>query len=275
MTTSLVDPRRRLRGQRARHAQRARGAARAARRPPPLLFTSTNKVYGGLDRRRAAARAARATSRPTAALRARGIGEERPLDFHSPYGCSKGAADQYVLDYARSYGLPAARVPHELHLRAAPVRHRGPGLGRALPHPRARAASRSPSTATARRCATSCSSTISSRRSCCARAAHRPARAARRSTSAAGPATPISLLELLDLIERAARQRPEVRFEDWRAGRPALLRLGHSRFAAATGWSPRVNARQGVGKLYNWLLEYRGLAAGPMKAPAMAEAHAS
>src|SRR4029079_118497 len=34
-----------------------------------------------------------------------GIGESRPLDFHSPYGCSKGTADQYVHDYARSYGL--------------------------------------------------------------------------------------------------------------------------------------------------------------------------
>ncbi len=36
-----------------------------------------------------------------------GIGEARPLDFHSPYGCSKGTADQYVLDYARTFGLPA------------------------------------------------------------------------------------------------------------------------------------------------------------------------
>src|SRR5439155_7366525 len=34
-----------------------------------------------------------------------GIGETQPLDFHSPYGCSKGAADQYVIDYARIYGL--------------------------------------------------------------------------------------------------------------------------------------------------------------------------
>jgi CDP-paratose 2-epimerase len=41
------------------------------------------------------------------ALAATGIDERRPLDFHTPYGCSKGAADQYVLDYARSYGLPA------------------------------------------------------------------------------------------------------------------------------------------------------------------------
>ena len=36
-----------------------------------------------------------------------GVSEERPLNFHSPYGCSKGAADQYVLDYARTFGIPA------------------------------------------------------------------------------------------------------------------------------------------------------------------------
>ena len=41
-------------------------------------------------------------------VRDTGIGEERPLDFHTPYGCSKGAADQYVLDYARSFGVPTA-----------------------------------------------------------------------------------------------------------------------------------------------------------------------
>src|SRR5207253_2483027 len=39
--------------------------------------------------------------------RAKGINEARPLDFHSPYGCSKGCADQYVIDYARTFELPA------------------------------------------------------------------------------------------------------------------------------------------------------------------------
>ena len=53
-----------------------------------------------------------------------------PLDFHSPYGCSKGAGDQYVRDYARIYGLKTVVLPAELHLRHAPVRHRGPGVGR-------------------------------------------------------------------------------------------------------------------------------------------------
>ena len=42
-----------------------------------------------------------------AAVLREGISESRPLDFHTPYGCSKGAAEQYVLDYARNYGIPA------------------------------------------------------------------------------------------------------------------------------------------------------------------------
>lgn len=71
----------------------------------PLLFASTNKVYGGLPDVELAIEGD--GYRPTdAAMRAHGVGEDRPLDFHTPYGCSKGAADAYVLDYARSYGLP-------------------------------------------------------------------------------------------------------------------------------------------------------------------------
>ncbi len=78
-------------------------AARAARTKPLVLYTSTNKVYGGL------------TDVPVqkvgdayrfAAEDFQGIAETHPLDFHSPYGCSKGAADQYVHDYARIYGVP-------------------------------------------------------------------------------------------------------------------------------------------------------------------------
>jgi CDP-paratose 2-epimerase len=71
----------------------------------PLLFASTNKVYGRVldhdDVRRDGQR-----YRP-AELELQGICESVPLDFHSPYGCSKGAADQYVRDYARVFGLRA------------------------------------------------------------------------------------------------------------------------------------------------------------------------
>ncbi|KTT73140.1 SDR family NAD(P)-dependent oxidoreductase [Sphingomonas endophytica] len=70
----------------------------------PVIFASTNKVYGDLaDLEFALEDEAYRPVDPQ--VRAHGIGEMRPLDFHTPYGVSKGAADQYVLDYARSFGL--------------------------------------------------------------------------------------------------------------------------------------------------------------------------
>lgn len=73
----------------------------------PLLFASTNKVYGNLSDL-ALALHGDAYAPKDETVRANGVGEDRPLCFHTPYGCSKGAADQYVLDYARSFGLRAA-----------------------------------------------------------------------------------------------------------------------------------------------------------------------
>lgn len=82
-------------------------AARRCATPPPVIFASTNKVYGGLeDLEMALVDGAYLPAEPR--LREHGIDESRPLDFHTPYGCSKGAADQYVLDYSRSFGVPAA-----------------------------------------------------------------------------------------------------------------------------------------------------------------------
>jgi CDP-paratose 2-epimerase len=77
-------------------------AARSRTDPPPVLFASTNKVYGSLP----SAPAQRENGSWRYADGRAGIDETAPLDFHSPYGCSKGAADQYVHDYGRIYGLP-------------------------------------------------------------------------------------------------------------------------------------------------------------------------
>jgi CDP-paratose 2-epimerase len=81
--------------------------ARRAPHAPAVIFASTNKVYGDLADI-ALARDANRYEPEASDVRTHGIGETRPLEFHTPYGCSKGAADQYVLDYARSFGLPAA-----------------------------------------------------------------------------------------------------------------------------------------------------------------------
>jgi len=70
----------------------------------PLVFASTNKVYGDLADIPLSLTGS--GYRPETMLRDRGVDESRPLQFHTPYGCSKGAADQYVLDYAHSFDLP-------------------------------------------------------------------------------------------------------------------------------------------------------------------------
>jgi CDP-paratose 2-epimerase len=77
-------------------------AARLWRNKPAIVFTSTNKVYGECDNIAVVER----ENRYTYGDRPHGVDESQPIDFHSPYGCSKGAADQYMRDYARIYDLP-------------------------------------------------------------------------------------------------------------------------------------------------------------------------
>src|SRR5690606_13896101 len=103
VTTSLVDPFLDFEVN-ARGTLNLLEAIRACDDPPSLLFTSTNKVYG--DLKDVAVRPARTRYEPTdEQLRRTGIGEARCLQFHSPYGCSKGVAEQYVLDYAHTFDL--------------------------------------------------------------------------------------------------------------------------------------------------------------------------
>jgi CDP-paratose 2-epimerase len=77
-------------------------AARLVGNQPALLYASTNKVYGGMEALIVEEHDTRYAYRDYPF----GIPETYPIDFHSPYGCSKGAGDQYVRDYARIYNLP-------------------------------------------------------------------------------------------------------------------------------------------------------------------------
>ncbi len=77
-------------------------AARLNQRKPVILYASTNKVYGGMED----VQVVEDATRWHYADLPLGCPETQPLDFHSPYGCSKGTGDQYVRDYARIYDLP-------------------------------------------------------------------------------------------------------------------------------------------------------------------------
>src|SRR5207237_6196448 len=71
----------------------------------------------------------------------------------------------------------------------------------------------------------------------------------------------ISLLELLELIAAVSGSKPGVRLKEWRTADQRYYVSDTRRFKAATGWAPKVNVREGVERLYQWLLESRGLAA--------------
>ncbi|HEX6630166.1 MAG TPA: NAD-dependent epimerase/dehydratase family protein [Gemmatimonadaceae bacterium] len=257
VTTSLLDPVDDF-GVNARGTLNVLEAARMRRTPPAIVFTSTNKVYGALDDVaivRDGARYAPASE----ALRASGISEARPLDFHSPYGCSKGAADQYVLDYARSYGLPSVVFrmsciygPHQFGtedqgwvahfliraLDGDPVTLYGDGM-------QVRDILFVEDLVAAFRLA--------------ARDARRLA--GRAFNIGGGPRNAISLLELLDLIELMHGRRPHVTLADWRTGDQRYYVSDTTRFAQATGWAPAVSAVDGIDRLYRWLRESRGMPA--------------
>lgn len=100
VTTSVRDPRSDFYDN-ALGTFNALEAARLAGNNPTFLFSSTNKVYGGMEDLKIVEK----DTRYEYADYPLGISEERPLDFHSPYGCSKGTGDQYTHDYYRMYGL--------------------------------------------------------------------------------------------------------------------------------------------------------------------------
>ncbi|MBZ0090353.1 MAG: GDP-mannose 4,6-dehydratase, partial [Thermoanaerobaculia bacterium] len=100
VTTSVTDPRTDF----EINALGTFNVLEAVRKASPesiLLNASTNKVYGKLENLEVELR----DGRWQFADKPAGVAEDQPLDFHSPYGCSKGVADQYVIDYGRIYGL--------------------------------------------------------------------------------------------------------------------------------------------------------------------------
>jgi len=256
VTTSLDDPLHDFEVN-ARGTLNLLEAIRACDAPPSLVYTSTNKVYGGL---------------PDVALRVRGeryepedgdvwangVGEARPLDFHSPYGCSKGAADQYVIDYARTYGLPAAVFrmsciygPHQFGtedqgwvahfliraLEGRPITLYGDGM-------QVRDILFVEDLVNAFLLAQANIGQISGQAF----------------NIGGGPDNTISLLNLIAMIGETYGRKPDIHLDDWRPGDQRYYVSDTRKFQDATGWAVQTSVPRGIARLAAWLCEARGLA---------------
>ncbi|TPM96599.1 NAD-dependent epimerase/dehydratase family protein [Mesorhizobium sp. B2-1-3A] len=256
VTTSLVDPGDdldvNLRGTfHVLEAARQTGA--------PVIFASTNKVYGALPQ--IAVRQARDCYEPCDDdIRAHGVDEAVGLDFCTPYGCSKGAADQYVLDYAKSYGLRTAVLrmsciygPRQFgtedqgwvahFLLSALVGHPITiyGDGRQV------------------RDVLHVSDAVSAYRGVLARIDHLKGQAF---NLGGGPRNAVSLRMLLAEIASMTGRKVAVHHDRERTGDQPFFVADTRKIESALGWRAKLSWRDGIRDLADWLRRHR-LAPGP------------
>jgi CDP-paratose 2-epimerase len=253
VTTSLTDPVEDFEVN-ARGALNVLEAIRAQSTPPPLVFTSTNKVYGALEDLELT-RGPERYEPADRSLRRTGISETRPLDFHSPYGCSKGTADQYVLDYARSYGLPAIVFRMSCIYGAHQFGTEDQGW---VAHFLIRALEEQPITLYGDgfqvRDILSVDDLIDA---FLLAQEHMESQRGQAFNIGGGPGNTVSLLEVLEQIGDILGHQPEVEFSEWRTGDQRYYVSDTGKFQRATGWQPRVSVPEGLGRLHRWLLEAR------------------
>ncbi|NKC30536.1 NAD-dependent epimerase/dehydratase family protein [Falsiroseomonas selenitidurans] len=225
-------------------------AVRRSGRATPVIFASTNKVYGNLGDLAMLLQEDRCVPADTV-VAMRGIGEQRPLDFCTPYGCSKGVADQYVLDYAQSYGLPTAVLrmsciygPRQFGtedqgwvahfviraLRGEPITLYGDGRQvRDILHVQ---------------------DAVAAYRALLSRI---DALRGQAFNLGGGPANAVSLRMVLREIARLVGHEPVVSHGETRQGDQAYFVADTTKLEAALGWAPRIAWRPGLEDLHGWL----------------------
>jgi CDP-paratose 2-epimerase len=236
-------------------------ALRAQTTPPTLIFTSTNKVYGHMADVQLRARDGRYEPADPQ-LREHGFAEDRCVHFHSPYGCSKGCAEQYVLDYAKTFRMPTVvfRMSciyglHQFgnedqgwvaHFLIRALEEQGItiyGDGRQV-----RDVLFVEDLVDAFLLAQQNISKLSGEVF----------------NMGGGPQNTMSLLELLHSIETLHGTRPQVKFDGWRQADQQYYVSDTRKFSGATGWRPQVPVRKGIQRLYEWLHETRQPARAPI-----------
>jgi CDP-paratose 2-epimerase len=227
-------------------------AVRQSDRKPPVLFTSTNKVYGKLENL-AMCKRARRWEPEDATVAASGIGEAQPLAFLSPYGCSKGAADQYVLDYARSYGIKAT----VFRMSCIYGRHQ---LGSEdqgwVAHFVRQAMKDEPITIYGDgrqvRDLLFVDDLVRAMQLALERTSVTTGEAF---NLGGGPANSTSLIEVLDELRHLTGNRVRIEWGAERLGDQKWYVANTAKISAAVGWSPSTSIREGIRAMYEWYLE--------------------
>jgi len=237
----------------------------AARRQCPdaaILFASTNKVYGDLSAYDFAL--GEDGYHPTdVELAGRGVSEAAPLGFHTPYGCSKGAADQYVLDFARSYGLRAAVLRMSCIYGQRQLGTEDQGW---VAHFLIRALQDAPITifGDGRQVRDICD-VEDTCRAYLAAWREIDSIAGRAFNWGGGPDNAVSLIVLIQEIERLIGRNVQLRHSDWRPGDQRWFVSDTSAIDKALSLTPRIPWREGVRQLAAWLGERRN--APDLRAP--------
>jgi CDP-paratose 2-epimerase len=227
-------------------------AIRRMEKPPPLVFTSTNKVYGDLADVKIDGRGTRYQPE-SEEYRVYGFGEDRSIHFHSPYGCSKGAADQYVIDYARTFKIPALVFRMSCIYGLHQFGNEDQGW---VAHFLIRAIADAPITIYGDGKQVRDILFIDDLVNAFLLAQENIEELSGQAFNiGGGPKNTISLLELLQIIEKLHGTPPDVKFDDWRAADQQYYVSDTRKFSAATGWKAKIGARDGVAELYHWLLE--------------------
>jgi CDP-paratose 2-epimerase len=243
-------------------------AARRHNPRAPVLFASTNKVYGRLL---SGSEVQRHDGRyePRDRRLVGGVTEHTPLDFYSPYGCSKGAADQYVLDYARVFGLRTAVLRMSCIYGARQFGTEDQGW---VAHFVKQAITGQPITIYGDGCQVRDILCVDDAAEAWLGAlAKIDSISGRVFNLGGGPDNALSLRELLDRIAHAIGERPHVSFDAWRPGDQPWYVSDTTAIREAIGWAPLIGVTEGLTALQRWLT-WRFVE--PTEEVALLEAHA-
>ncbi|MBD3229420.1 MAG: NAD-dependent epimerase/dehydratase family protein [Candidatus Lokiarchaeota archaeon] len=222
-------------------------AARKSNTNPVILFTSTNKVYGNLNQYQIKLKDKKYDFKDLTG----GVNESTPLDFHSPYGCSKGAADSYMKDYYRIYGLKTILFRMSCIYGPRQFGNEDQGwvahfiissiLDKALTifgdGKQVRDILFIDDLVKAMLQATD---NINKTKG-------------KVYNIGGGPKNVISLLELLELLEKHLNKKINVSYEDWRPGDQKVYYSNIDKAKEDFGWSPIITKEKGIVKLINWV----------------------